>query len=202
MAMKKSVKHPFKTNSNITDAYIRMKDFAFDVLQGYGRIGYAVYKDAAARAANAKPYPMEQKDTDVIFAKGAAGDTITAAGLKDKAITEINAHKDLADLTKTTNGFIKSYTDEFGETHAEALFSPVLISVNIFDRKVNIEIGIWATEAEYLAGQRPIPGGMTYTLEADGADAFISALDGQDKGRKALYAASKSNALYATATDI
>lgn len=198
MALIKTVKHPFRKDADIVGAYVRMKDFAFNMLNGQGRVGFAVYKDKEARQADKKPYQLEQRDTDVIYAETEGLAVIAETGLKQLAITEINAHPELADLTKSDNGFINTFEDEFGESYTDALFSPALIGVDLLQKTVQIQIGVWASEADYLAGQPSIAGGLTFSINEQGFQPFVAKIN---SAIGKLYIEAKKNEKYTDTQD-
>lgn len=202
MAMKKTFDHPFKKGKKLTDAYVRMNGFAFNLLQGNGRIGYAVYKDEAARTNGKAPYPIGHMSADVGVTAEEGDAVLTSAGLKASAIAKVLSHGSLAEATKTDNGYIEAYEDPHGETHPEALISPILMEVDIIQQNVSIGLGVWAREQEFLDGAPAIGQYGTYRLQSADADTFIAEMDEGDKGRSALYAYSKSKEKYADAVDL
>jgi hypothetical protein len=200
MAMTKSINHPFRKNQTLTSAYVRMKDFGFTLLgERQGRIGFAVYKDKQARDDGLMPYPLPQGETDVMIADGTLA--IEVSGLNAIALKEVLSHPEIAGLTQSEHGFIKAFEDAYGETHPEALFAPASMLANMIEKKLDIQLFVWACEADYLAGAPALGGSMIYHREGEGFDAFLTAFDANNKGRKALYVESKKDAKYSDVED-
>lgn len=203
MAMQKEFDHPFKAGK-LANAYVRMAVINFDLTTNAGAIDFAVYRSQADREAGKRPYPIDGQLSSEIFREEEAVTAITDAGLKELAVAEVLAHPDLADLTQTENGYLQSYDDEFGETHPEALYAPSTITINIIDKILTIGIRVWTSEADYLAGERPIAGGLEFKIQGEAFPEFLTRFDANGKGRNAIYAKAKTkkDSKYADAMDV
>jgi len=161
MALLSRAVNPFK-GTDIENAYVKMKDFAF-ILNSKGRIGFMAYRSESDRQADRMPYPLDQSATDVIVRDQTELKALTnplflyIAGIV-AAIPEFDG----SELNGA--GFVKAYQDSYGELHESAYYTPVFCEANFSTKSALIRLGIFASKEAFEAGAKSFPADMRAAL--------------------------------------
>ena len=153
MALLSKVTNPFK-GTEIKDAYFKMKDFAFQLNNG-GRIGFMAFRSEADRQADKMPYPLPQQLTDVIIQGDDLAPLITPLFLYVADL--LVGTPDLADCEQIGAGFIKAYTDPYGEEHINAYWTPTFCEAQFEAKSALIKIGVFASKEAFDSGADAFP---------------------------------------------